>query len=190
MDKSPEVRQAACYGLGVLGQFGGEQYAQSCAEGIPRLVQVISDPNSRDDENINATENAISAVTKILKYNNYSLNVEEILPVWFSWLPVWEDTDEAPHVYGFLCDLIEANNPTILGPHNTNLPKIFSVIAMAYSKEAFEKESHISNRILALVNHIRSGMRPIFDYCIKYLTEEQKEIIYSLLLQNGNQVTE
>ena len=38
-DKTPEVRQAAAYGIGVIAQFGGNVYADACA-GInkcPRL---------------------------------------------------------------------------------------------------------------------------------------------------------
>lgn len=81
-DKSAEVRQAAAYGCGVLGQFGGEAFAQACAEALPRLMEVINDPESRAVENVNPTENAISAVTKILKYNNKAINVDEILPHW------------------------------------------------------------------------------------------------------------
>ena len=30
-DKHPEVRQAASYGIGVMGQFGGDVYADACA---------------------------------------------------------------------------------------------------------------------------------------------------------------
>lgn len=81
-DKSAEVRQAAAYGCGVLGQYGGEAFAQACAEALPRLMEVINDPESRSPENVNPTENAISAVTKILKYNNKAINVDEILPHW------------------------------------------------------------------------------------------------------------
>ena len=29
-DRSPEVRQAAAYGCGVMGKFGGPQFAQAC----------------------------------------------------------------------------------------------------------------------------------------------------------------
>lgn len=81
-DESPEVRQVAAYGCGVLGQFGGDGFAQACAEAVPRLVEVINAPESRIPENINPTENAISAVTKILKYNKKAINVDEILPHW------------------------------------------------------------------------------------------------------------
>lgn len=114
-DKSAEVRQAAAYGWGVLAQFGGEQFARELAKAMPLLFEVINDPESRDPRNINPTENAISAVTKILKYNSSAINLEEVIPIWFSWLPVVEDADEAPHVYGYLCDLIEQNHPAVLG---------------------------------------------------------------------------
>jgi len=70
--KSPhqELRQAAAYGFGVLAKHGGESFAKILAENIPTLVSVIQDPNSRLAENINPTENCISAVTRIIQYNN------------------------------------------------------------------------------------------------------------------------
>ena len=66
-----------------MGQFGGPGFAQWCKEAIPRLVQVIQAPDSREQENVNPTENAISAVTKILKWNQGAINVDEVLPVWY-----------------------------------------------------------------------------------------------------------
>ena len=82
-DKTPEVRQAAVYGCGALAMYGGEQFAVTCAQIVPRLVEVVAAPNSRDPENAFPTENAISAITKILKYNSSALtNAEEILNIW------------------------------------------------------------------------------------------------------------
>lgn len=76
---------------------------------------MINDPRAREIENINATENAISAFAKILKYNKSALtNLDELIAVWFSWLPISEDPEEAVHIYGYLCDLIEGNHPAIL----------------------------------------------------------------------------
>ena len=77
------------------------------SEAIQYPVQTINDPQARTRENINATENCISAVTKICKYNHGNISVNDILPLWLSWLPIVEDKEEAPHVYGYLCDLIE-----------------------------------------------------------------------------------
>lgn len=77
-DKQGEVRQAAAYGCGVLGQFAGPAFAAVCAQAIPLLVQVIQSPDARSEVNLNPTENAIAAVTKILKYNNSAVNVDEV----------------------------------------------------------------------------------------------------------------
>ena len=74
---------------------------------MPRLLQVIQDSESRSVENVNPTENAISAVTKICKYHGDKVNLTELLPLWLSWLPVTEDEDEACHIYDYLCDLME-----------------------------------------------------------------------------------
>lgn len=82
-DKSPEVRQAAVYGCGALAMYGGDQFAVTCAQIVPRLIEVVAAPNSRDPENAFPTENAISAITKILKFNSSALtNADEILNMW------------------------------------------------------------------------------------------------------------
>lgn len=70
--KSPhtELRQAAAYGFGVLAKHGGDSFAKVLAENISPMVTIIQDPNSRLAENVHATENAISAITKIIQFNN------------------------------------------------------------------------------------------------------------------------
>lgn len=70
--KSPhsELRQAACYGFGVLAKHGGETFAKFLSENLSNLVELIQKPESRLLENIYATENAISAVAKIIQFNN------------------------------------------------------------------------------------------------------------------------
>lgn len=62
-----------------MGMNGGSAYASACAESLPTLVTLINAPNSRSVENNIATENAISAVTKILKYNNSCVeNIDQV----------------------------------------------------------------------------------------------------------------
>ena len=56
---------------------------------------------------MHATENAISAVAKICRNLESSVPLDTVLPLWFSWLPVVEDKEEACHTYSYLCDLIE-----------------------------------------------------------------------------------
>ncbi|XP_067014129.1 importin-5 [Anabrus simplex] len=183
-DKTAEVRQAAVYGWGVLGQYGGDAFAGACAEALPLLVEVIKAPESRSPENINPTENAISAVTKILKYNSSALNVNEILPHWLSWLPVWEDDDEAPHVYGYLCDLIEANHPVVLGINHSNLPQIIGIIGEAFVQDAISPEHEVAKRMVGIVRQIQSNGE-MFQACISQLTPEQQQALHNVLSTNN-----
>lgn len=82
-DKQPEVRQAAIYGCGILAQFGGEQFASTSSMVMPMLIETIVASDAREPENMTVTENAISAVAKILKYNSSAVaNPEECVNVW------------------------------------------------------------------------------------------------------------
>ncbi|XP_030375758.1 importin-5 [Scaptodrosophila lebanonensis] len=176
-DKSPDVRQAAAYGCGVLGQFAGEHFAVTCAQIIPLLVQVINDPNSREMENINATENAISAFAKILKYNSSALtNMDELIQLFFSWLPTSEDPEEAVHIYGYFCDLIQSNNPVILGANHLNLPRIVSIIAEAFLKNVLEAKSEVGTRLLTIVKQIESNPE-MMQQCTSTLSPEEKQAL-------------
>ena len=74
---------------------------------MPLLFQVINAEDSRSRENVNATENAISAVAKICKYNRGNIALNDVIPAFLATLPITEDKEEAPHVYGYVCDLIE-----------------------------------------------------------------------------------
>uniref|UniRef100_A0A6M2DRC2 Putative karyopherin importin beta 3 n=1 Tax=Xenopsylla cheopis TaxID=163159 RepID=A0A6M2DRC2_XENCH len=176
-DTSSEVRQAAAYGCGVLGQFGGEQFSQACAQAVPRLMEVINAPNSRAPENVNPTENAISAVTKILKFNSSAIvNVDEVIIHWLTWLPVSEDEDEAEYVYGYLCDLIEANHPTVLGPNNNNLPKLISIIAEAFLRDGISIENAVAKRMVNIVQQVQSDS-DMFNACLSVLNSSQQEAL-------------
>lgn len=72
-----------------------------------------------------------------------------------SWLPVVEDGDEAPHVYGYLCDLIEANHVIVLGPNNANLPRLISFFAEAFCKNVVSTDNPVMGRILSIVRQIQ-----------------------------------
>jgi HEAT repeat protein len=179
-DKSHEVRQAAAYGWGVLAQFGGEQFAGEVAKIIPSLVEVISDPESKESRNVNATENAIAAVTKIMKYNASNINLDEIIPLWFNWLPVVEDADEAPHVYGYLCDLVEQHNPHILGAGNSNIPRIINILAEAFYREVIDPSKPEGFRMVNIVRQVQSN-ESFFQSVVQTLPPELQHALHVAL---------
>eukprot|EP00111_Clytia_hemisphaerica_P019077 TCONS_00056356-protein len=175
-DLSSEVRQAAAYGCGVMAQFGGNDYAEACAKAVPLLVTVIEHAESRAKENVNPTENCISAVTKICKHNSSMINANEVITKWLSWLPVTEDQEEAPHVYGYLCDLIEANHPQVLGESNSNLPSIVKIITEAIAADVFEQYPDSATRIKAILATVQQN-EPVWAACLSMLDERQLEAL-------------
>ena len=72
-----------------------------------------------------------------------------------SWLPVVEDVDESPYVYGYLCDLIEANHPIILGPNNSNIPRIIAIFAEAFSVEALPASNEVHKRMVNITRQVQ-----------------------------------
>jgi len=180
VDETPEVRQAASYGAGLMGMNGGAQYAQACATAIPLLIQVINDRESRSVENVQATENAISAVTKILKHNSSAINVDQILPTWFSWLPVYDDTEETPYTYGYLCDFVESNNEIILGVNHSNIPRIVQVIIDCIIREGIDMENIVAKRMINICKHVQTN-QPMLQACLAILTPDHKECLQKLL---------
>jgi len=146
-DKYPEVRQAAAYGCGIMGLFGGQVYAPACAQLIEPLVMAIRRPGARDtEEDSTATENAISAMAKILKHNSSNIDTNAVIPVFLSVLPtVWTDSDEMPFVYDYFCDLVEANHPLVLGENNANLPHIFGTILNALCHGVFAEGAQLDD---------------------------------------------
>lgn len=179
-DSSPEVRQAAAYGLGVMAQYGGDNYRPFCTEALPLLVRVIQSADAKTKENINATENCISAVGKMMKFKPDCVNVEEVLPHWLSWLPLHEDKEEAVQTFNYLCDLIESNHPIVLGPNNTNLPKIFSIIAEGEMHEAIKHDDPCAKRLANVVRQVQTS-GGLWTECIAQLSPEQQAAIQELL---------
>lgn len=104
---------------------------------------------------------------KSLKLYNFELFFR------FSWLPVTEDSDEAPHIYGYLCDLIQANHPIILGANNCNLPRIVSIIAQAFANKVVPVVSEVGSRMLAIVKQVESNAE-LFQVCASQLTPEMQ----------------
>ena len=85
--------------------------------------------DAREDGTVYVTENAISAIAKICKFNSSKFNLESVLPAWLATLPIVNDDQEAPVVYTYLLDLLEQNHPSIV--NNANIPhlvKIFSEV--------------------------------------------------------------
>lgn len=205
--QQPDVRQAVVYGIGVAAMKGGPEYNQILSDFVGPLIQLIEAPDSKSEENNLCTENAISAITKIMKYRPECLppalgGIDALIVRWLGWLPICDDTVETEHVYGYLCDLIEANNPVVIGPDNSNLPRIVRAIAESMStgglsdtnteenrskletvnqaggfnqQNGLEKPSAYQ-RCVSILRHIQSNSS-LVEVCVSQLNEEQRKAL-------------
>ncbi|KAK7893322.1 hypothetical protein WMY93_022474 [Mugilogobius chulae] len=200
-DPVPEVRQAAAYGVGVMAQYGGANYCKFCKEAIPRLEGVIRALDSRSKENVNATENCISAVGKVMRFQPEWVNVNEMLNEWLKWLPLKRtrrrrctpSTTCATSSKGsllfclvFKCkDVLKvrsvfSNNPIVLGLNYSNLPSIFQIIADGVASESIKCEDACSKRLANVIRQVQ-GSEGLFTQCISTLNEVQQKAIHDLL---------
>lgn len=100
----------------------------------------------------------------------------------FSWLPVVEDNDESPHVYGYLCDLIQSNHLAVLGANNANLPRILQIIAQAFDSCVIAPQHEVGKRMLQIVNQLESNQE-LFKACYEMLNPDQKEALKNACLE-------
>lgn len=63
--------------------------------------------------------------------------------------------EEIPHVYNYLCDLIESKNPKIIGQDDANIPNVIKLFADAFAKLSIEMNSDIGQRMILLLKNIQ-----------------------------------
>jgi len=181
LSPDPSIRQSATYGMGVCAQVGGPQLAPYIQEILSMLTQAICLPDARSKEFINPTENAISSVGKIIKFNSSSINVSQVLPIWIAWLPVTTDKTESIVTYGFLCDFLEepATNAIIMGQTYSNLPKVLSIFGQVLGTDLINE--NIQQRIVNILKHMRTTFaQEILGSAWGNLTEDQRQKLQSV----------
>ncbi|KAJ1361139.1 hypothetical protein KIN20_020327 [Parelaphostrongylus tenuis] len=185
-DEYSEVRQAAAYGFGIMGMIGGDEYLNTVTNALQPLAAMVNSPDARSTEDSSgATDNGIAAVAKILKYSGTNVDLAEVVPAFLSWLPTHEDTAEAPHIYGYLADLIESNHPVVLGEDNCNLPRIVFIIVSAFTLEAFpptDEGMAVAQRLQHVLKVLHSNTE-MFEAVVQAaeLDQKKREALHDLI---------
>jgi hypothetical protein len=145
LDAKPDVRQAASYGIGVAAQHGGENQLAIFNQTIPMLLQALQDPTANDEENVNATDNVISALTKIMKNLSTKIDTSSLVQPWFQALPIREDDEEAGPTLTHLLDLVEQQHPSIVGSPDS-LVHLGTVIVSFLTSELLQNDVQVAQR--------------------------------------------
>ena len=141
--KDDEVRNSACYGLGVFSQYTKNNYSKYYKNILTNLVSAINLPinkdlpkNEKNDKQF-AKDSAVSALGKILKYHEAELgpDYDNCLNIWINSMPINQDEEEGKFCYQFLLDMLMKQQNRVLGNDNKNLPQIIVILSKAYNTE-------------------------------------------------------
>lgn len=99
-----------------------------------RPIRPQNKPPRRSDENLSATENAASALGKLLEHRPQDASDPALGGLYVSSLPVTEDREEAKSVHAQLVRFLQHSDPRILGEGNANLPKLVQILVQVLAK--------------------------------------------------------
>ena len=114
-----------------MGQTMGQNFTPYVPGALQALAAVIQDPAAREDENITATENAVSALGNLCEHQTQSIDAKSIFPSFLACLPLTEDAIEARAVHAQLARLLQNDTykSYLLGENNENLARAILIFA-------------------------------------------------------------
>ena len=162
-NKDDEVRNAACYGLGVFSQSTTKNFMKYYKDILSNIISAINMPidanlpkNEKKEKRF-AKDNAVSALGKILKYHESELgtDADNILDLWINNMPITQDEDEGKINNQFLLDILMKDQKRVLGNGNKNLQQIIIILSKAYDSEM--SDDSMDNSIKAFANGVKSN---------------------------------
>ncbi|GFH11050.1 importin N-terminal domain-containing protein [Haematococcus lacustris] len=114
-DEHADLRQCAVYGLGILAAKAPEAFRPFVPEALQRILHVIGASNAKEEDNQLATDNALSALGKILEFHSDAIDSGAMTQAWLGGLPLLGDVVEAAVQHDLLARLLEARDARLLG---------------------------------------------------------------------------
>ncbi|KAI0566660.1 Importin beta [Gracilaria domingensis] len=182
IDQDPDVRQAACYGVGVCAQVGGEYFAASATPALlSHLEGVIRHPNAQSSTDLHATDNAVAALMKIMEFQpNYvgdkSFSYGALV---VDYLPAKADESEARVMHSALIRFVQTGDSRFLGENFVNLPRILAVILSILGTNTIDEEG--TRMAIDVINGIRSKYPQMLHAATANLSEEQRQKLMTVV---------
>jgi len=175
-DAHADVRQAAVYGLGVCAQFGTAAVQQAVPSMVQVLTSVIQQPDSRDEDHEDVTDNAISALGKVCEFQRGAgLDTAATLGGWLDYLPVKGDKEEGCIVHEQLVRLVEAQDAALLGAQNERLPKVATVFAQVMNTDLATAE------VTARMKAVLLSLQPMWGQLFVGMSPTEQQAFQQLM---------
>ena len=182
LDKDPAIRQCCMYGLGRAAQHRGEGFRPHAPAAVQAILAAIQSPDARsDDSTITATENAVSALGKVLEFVPDCVD-PGAGALWVQSLPIEEDEVEAKVVHAQLLRLLRASDPRILGDSHSHLPKLVEVLVRVVARGPVLVEDEDRAGMVTLLKQMQGALpAETFNGYVAALKPKQRTTLMALL---------
>ena len=186
-DADADVRQASVYGVGVMAAALGAAFAPHVPGALAALARVIQAPDARNEENLNATENAVSALGKLCESQRGAIpGAPDVVPRWLGCLPLREDTVEARVVHAQLVRMLEAGDPHLLGANNEHLGQVVKVFAAAAPTAGLSEKLQLctpetAGKMRAVLKQMQGAMGDALGAAFASLAPEEQTALQQLM---------
>lgn len=182
VDPDPDVRQAACFGIGVCARLGGEMFQAAANPALPQnLERFIRDPNSRSEADASATDNAVAALLKILEFQPHFVGDKgySYAALIVNYLPARADESEAQVMHSTLIRLVQAGDSRFIGDNFSNLPQVLSVILSILGTSLIDDEA--TRMAVGLIKGMRSKYPEVLHRATGLLSEEHRQKLVAVV---------
>lgn len=177
-NENANVRQAAVYGIGLLAQFGGNMFPQNKDNSLVALKTAIEMPKGSQKKKHwqHATDNAVSSLGKMIRFQSALLDLNTIIPFWLQHLPLQFDLQEGKIQNELFCDILIENPAIILGEGNKNFVSVVKMLGLVYDEKYSNKET------LPKISQLLKGWQAEMANIAANLTETEKNNIQKAVL--------
>jgi hypothetical protein len=112
----------------------------------------VKEKKSKVKQFMHAKDNAVSALGKIIKFQNATVDASSLIPNWLSLLPIKNDIDEAKNMNELLTLLLEQNPLAVLGQSYERFELIVVLLSEIYDKKYLNDET--IPRLTALIQNM------------------------------------
>ena len=173
-NESPEIRQAAVYGLGIFAKVTKsdfESYVDSFLETIDSSINIKFDDQD-EEEYGHSRDNSIAALGKIIIHQGkFIKTLDHWIKTWIDYLPLNYDEGESIPIHELLCNGIMNSAEIFLGKNHSNLFQIVKVLTTIYkTKHSNDKVDELAKTILKQIA-TNTQMIENFKICIVYVEE-------------------
>eukprot|EP00301_Raphidiophrys_heterophryoidea_P025307 c8461_g1_i1.p1 GENE.c8461_g1_i1~~c8461_g1_i1.p1 ORF type:complete len:1083 (+),score=359.15 c8461_g1_i1:117-3365(+) len=174
-DEDAGVRQAATYGLGACASKGGDAFTPYLPAACQALGTVISNPEARSDENAGATDNAISALGKIM--STYPQTTSQLIAHFVDYLPLKHDLEEGYAANGKLLELLARDPASVLGQSLERLPKLLAIFAEVLDTDNDMLRDEQIPSVKLLVSQLAAQYAEAFQMALAKLDEDERNTL-------------